>query len=751
MIPYILHAGLLLAVCLIFYKLLLQKETFYRLNRFILLAGIIIAVALPLWRIPQGWSLRSSAPEYVAVNINDIAVEIPAGQPVGPIEQVQDKAAPGQDAVKATVQPAPATPQTSLLQRFAKWMVYLYWLGVAVFGLNLLLQVVVLFYQAYTKPVMRDGRFRIVELSNDKAPCSFGNNIFINPSKYEWDTYNQILLHEKVHIRQKHSIDILLAELVLVFQWFNPFAWLYRKELEKNLEYLTDEMVLQDNTIEKSSYQLSLLKVCAPHLPLSITTNYNQSLLKKRILMMNAKKSNIHIMWKYFTLVPVLGLLVCAFNQPMASAQTAKAGSSDNNKETVAKERFNRDRSEGSWFATIKNDKVHIEFKNDDDDHNWTSSTSFLLSELSSPLPKGQKGEFSIKREAGTILFSGKFEDELGYGHYKFTPDKAYNDYIHQEGIDGVKEEDLFTFFMIDIRKNYIAMLKNNGFTRLTKNELIPLAALKVDEPYIKMWKENGYSNLTSNELVSAKSLKIDGAYVNDIRKAGYKNLSINELISFKAQGITGDYINGLRKAKPGKPSGENELPPANEIAAFKSLKIDSGYISEMAAAGYKDLPYHELTAMKSLHITPEYAKGFADIGYNDIPAQMLIAFKSQNITPEYIKSFEDAGLKHLPLSSLSSIKALNITPEYIKSFESLGYKNIPVNNIISIKSMGITPEYIKGFKDLGFSDISLNELPAIKSSGVTPEYVAKMKQKGFNSNDLRKYAQLKRDFDNGE
>jgi hypothetical protein len=194
----------------------------------------------------------------------------------------------------------------------------LYWCGVAAFGLNFLLQVIVLLRQAYKSPAIQDGQFRIVELDTDKAPCSFGNYIFINPAKYDWETYSQILLHEKIHIKQGHSFDLLLAELMLVFQWFNPFAWLYRKELENNLEFLTDSDVLNNNEVERELYQMSLLKVSVPNLSLRITTNYNQSLLKKRIVMMNAKKSNIHTTWKYFFLLPLMAFLMCAFNEPMA-------------------------------------------------------------------------------------------------------------------------------------------------------------------------------------------------------------------------------------------------------------------------------------------------------------------------------------------------------------------------------------------------------------------------------------------------
>src|SRR5262249_30325362 len=76
--------------------------------------------------------------------------------------------------------------------------------------------------------------------------------------------------------------------------------------------------------VERSAYQLSLLRVSAPHLPFSITNNYNQSLLKKRIVMMNSKRSSLQTVWKYFFLLPVFTVLVCALNKPAALAATEK-------------------------------------------------------------------------------------------------------------------------------------------------------------------------------------------------------------------------------------------------------------------------------------------------------------------------------------------------------------------------------------------------------------------------------------------
>lgn len=817
MIPYILHVALLISICLLFYKIFLQRETFYHLNRVVLLICMGLSFVLPLITIPQAWTLRD-APEQVVTQAPEVQTPGLDAQIKAQVLQQQQKAlqkkvqpvqhqtVAKQEPVK--LQPAAAVPATSIWPVVFKWMFYLYWAGVGAFGLNLLLQVVVLLFRAYTNPVILDGKFRIIEVKGDKAPCSFGNNIFINPEKYDWDTYNQILMHEKVHIQQGHSLDILLAELVLVFQWFNPFAWLYRGELENNLEFLTDEAVLGHNPVEKESYQMSLLKVSVPHLALSVTTNYNQSLLKKRIVMMNAKKSNIHTMWKYFILVPLMGGLACALNQTAFSQSKAKTKTAADHSRSIHQNWSPEDRSQGTWFATIKGDKVRIEFRSDDDDRNWSDNDSFLLSEFST-LPKDTKGDFTLKRDAGTMAFNGKFDSNQGYGHYKFTVDKAFTDYLKGEGISEIEDNDQFAFFVLNVKKGYVEMLKANGYSHISKNDLISMAALKVDEPYIKFWKEMGYNHLTMNELVSGKALGVSREYVDEIRKAGYTHLDFNQLISFKAQGIDAKYISSLKKANLNtgdtKESAENNLPRAEELSSFKAMNIDSDYIRGLKNAGYNNIPMNELTSMKAVGVTPEYIKELSDIGYKNLSANELTSFKAlgvtpsyiktindmgypnlppneiqsfkaQGITPEYVRSvaemgyknlsanelssfkalgvtgefikgFNDIGYKNIPANDLTSLKALGIKPSFVKSFEDIGYKQIPINELSSLKAMHVTPEFIKGFKDIGFSDVSLNEATSLKATGVTPEYVKEMRAKGFVSKDLNKYINLKNAF----
>lgn len=665
MIPYILYSALILSACLLFYKLLLQKETFFQLNRLVLLCCMVLAFVLPLIPVPQQLSLRKIATEKPVI--------IP--QPTLNSKSVLLKE---QSVTPTLIQ---ETNQIVHVDSVSRLLVYLYWFGVIVFALNFLMQAILLLYSAYSKSVIQDGKFRIVEITGDKAPCSFVNNIFINPEKYEWETYNQILLHEKIHIEQKHTIDLLLAEILLIFQWFNPFAWQWRKALETNLEFLTDDQMLLQDSVEKESYQFSLLKVAAPQFPLSLTTNYNQSLLKKRIIMMNSKKSNVHTTWKYFFLVPIMVLFACLFNQPAAQSQTlasvAKEAKQEHSNLQGGME------TEGNWFATIKGNTIQIQFKGAENDN---SSSTFQLNEFND-LPRDKQGTFTLTREAGTMTFIGKFEGDKGMGTYKFAASKTYAAAMSKEGINLNEDNDSMVFFMINIKQSYVQMLKKNGYNNLDKDELIPLAALDVNEAYITSIKQ-AVPDIDLDNLVPFKSLGIDKAYVEEVRKAGYKDLSPDNIIALKSQGIDGKYIKEFHSAVNSKKNNEDAEDADDDMVAFKSLNIDQSFIDSFKKIGYNDLSNDDLMALKSLNITPEYITSFKKAGYNTIKTEDVFALKSLNVTPELIVQYKELGFKDLDLSDVVGAKAVGATPSFIKSMKGKGHDFKSLDKYISLKAV---------------------------------------------------------------
>lgn len=738
MIPYIINAGLILAGCLAFYKLLLQKETFYKLNRYVLVICIVTSFSLPLLPVPQQWSFRK-VDEVPTLTV--------------PAEKQEVNTTPINTITPPLQQTANTSAEPFTFRKALTWVMYLYWFGVAVFSLSFLAQIAVLLYRAYTRPSIRDGRFRIVEVSGNKAPCSFANNIFINPEKYDWETYNQILMHEKVHIMQGHTLDIVLAEIVLVFQWFNPFAWVYRKEVENNLEFLTDNDLVQRKGLEPSSYQMSLLKVSAPHFPLSLTTNYNQSLLKKRIAMMNAKKSNVHTTWKYLFLLPLLVMFACLLNKPVAYGQREKSTRDNIVKKGNAPHVSDEDiTTEGVWFATIKNEKIYIRFKREgeEDDSRSYNGNTFALSEFTD-LPRNGSGSFSLTRDAGTMRFKGRFEGNEGMGQYQFVPNESYANFMQDQGVGKLNDHDLMVFFFVDVTKSYVGMLKDQGFRGFDKDDLIPMAALHVDDDFIRGIREAGYKDVEMQTLVSLKALGVDKNYIREIRNAGYKNIDLDKIIAFKAQGIDGDYLARLQKANADESRTNNNNNNNNrrnnnknsDEALSDKERDDANDNNKDQARGY-GMSADDIIAFKALQVDDEFINSFREVGYNNISNSDIIAMKSLNITPAYIKAVQNMGYSRVSLSNIIAFKAQNVTPEYIRSFESVGYSNIPISDIVAFKSQNVTPEFIRGFESVGFRNISLGNVSALKALNITPGYISNMREKGFNYNNIDKYIQLK-------
>src|SRR5260370_10917264 len=167
MIPYILHVALLISVCLLFYKIFLQKETFYHLNRLVLLLCLGLSFVLPLISIPQAWTLRN-APAPAVINTAPQASVLYPQIPVPIQKTVQKEVIIKQQPLKTRA--STTVHDSSFIPTAIKWLFYLYWAGVAAFGLNLLLQIVVLLFKAHSNPVILDGKFRLIEVKGDKAP-----------------------------------------------------------------------------------------------------------------------------------------------------------------------------------------------------------------------------------------------------------------------------------------------------------------------------------------------------------------------------------------------------------------------------------------------------------------------------------------------------------------------------------------------------------------------------------------------------
>ena len=298
----LLKASVYLIIFLSFYKLFLEKESFYTSNRYFLLACLILSIVLPTLVVPKLTKNQGIVDNYLTAQLEP-SIDYTSNISYDNVELNSVSDIPGniqgEELINNLDSDGIIKQENKISNAFNSpwiWIDYgimIYLFGSAVLFVLFIIQIVYIFFQVWTnEDKVKANDYTIVNLSHDTAPCSFFNYIFINPGKYDFETYNQILEHEIIHVRQRHSIDLILAELAVILLWFNPFVWIFRKEVEKNIEYQTDGLLLNNAGLEADEYQLNLIKVATYQKPLRITTNYNQSLLKKRILRMTSPKSN---------------------------------------------------------------------------------------------------------------------------------------------------------------------------------------------------------------------------------------------------------------------------------------------------------------------------------------------------------------------------------------------------------------------------------------------------------------------------
>lgn len=283
---YSLKVALCLTAFYLLYKLLLSRETFFGFNRAVLLAVMVLSLLLPL------------------VHVN---VETPAAGVSGfvVVEDIIVRAV-AEDAGRFV----PATVQAAFL---------IYILGVAFFALRWVVSLVSLYRMMRGgRVVCRSGGVRTIVVDGDVLPFSWMGNIVISSKDYAANP-QYILLHERAHVAARHSVDILLCDALIVFQWFNPSAWLLKAELQNLHEYEADRAVLSSG-VDAASYQLLLVRKAVGDRFFSIANNLNQCSLKKRITMMMKKRSNPWRRVRTLLVAPVAAVAVVAFATPKAES-----------------------------------------------------------------------------------------------------------------------------------------------------------------------------------------------------------------------------------------------------------------------------------------------------------------------------------------------------------------------------------------------------------------------------------------------
>lgn len=280
---YLLQVNVGLILFYALYKLVCTRDTFFRSRRFILIVSLVLPFILPFIDVREWLESRDRMIMLAHFDYSAVLPEIVVG--------------------------SEAAETGNRVFVLSEWIGYLYLAGVVVLLVRLAVQAFSLYRLIVRMPEKEINGVRIKCLNDPSGPFSFFGWIFMNPAAVKEDEISEILTHEMAHVKQHHSVDVLLAEMVSICCWMNPFAWLLKREVRLNLEFLADRKVMEAGFATKS-YQYHLLGLAYNH-KYGLSNNFNFSHLKQRIIMMNKKKSNAtgHIKYALFVL-PAFALLV---------------------------------------------------------------------------------------------------------------------------------------------------------------------------------------------------------------------------------------------------------------------------------------------------------------------------------------------------------------------------------------------------------------------------------------------------------
>ena len=258
------------------YYALLRRFTFYNLNRAFLIFGILFSSLYPF------------------IDLS------------GLFNRHQEKM-PQLHEVVTQIQSVKISPQP--LVNFWSIMMVVMIIGALVLAIRLIIQLWSL-YQIHSKATSaKCNDIHIKKLEGNVSPFSFWRNIYINPSLYTPSELENILKHEQIHVKELHTLDILIAELSTIFYWFNPGVWLMKRAIMENIEFITDAEILNAGA-NKKNYQYSLLTVSNLQLKSNLVNSFNFSDIKTRIKMMNKGKSRKSSILIYAFIFPVI-LVIC--------------------------------------------------------------------------------------------------------------------------------------------------------------------------------------------------------------------------------------------------------------------------------------------------------------------------------------------------------------------------------------------------------------------------------------------------------
>lgn len=318
---YLIKSSISLLVLYFGYYFLFRKEKFFWFNRFYLLAAIFISLALPMVQIEISFTENNKLPGSIIFFSEKISS-------IGSTFQNSNSQITSQN--------------TSFSIDFKNPINILligYGAGTIILLIRFLINLLRIIRNISIHKVIKRLNYSLVLVDKNIIPYSFFKYIFINKNDYQTQNIEfQLIEHEKAHVKQKHSIDIIILEILQIIFWFNPVIIFYKRSLKMVHEYLADNSAL-DTYPDIASYQKKLLGLVCWNNSINLTsTFFSSKIIKKRLAMMNKKRSTNFSWYKFLFLIPVLILLIGGINFTATSQNNHKSNLSISPEERFTKE-----------------------------------------------------------------------------------------------------------------------------------------------------------------------------------------------------------------------------------------------------------------------------------------------------------------------------------------------------------------------------------------------------------------------------
>ncbi|MBL7966694.1 MAG: M56 family metallopeptidase [Prolixibacteraceae bacterium] len=308
-INYLVESGISLSLFAVVYFLFLRRETFFHVNRWFLLVAIGFSSILPMVHIPVLAAQPVILPEVTVTPYVNLLGAV-------------------------TVYSAAISHSAEEFVLTYSALGYLYLAGVVFFAALFLLRISQIIRLIMHNQILADGNTRLVILEKEVTPFSFLNYIFVSKNLRNSEGWEKMIEHEKQHIHQGHTIDVLILEVLAVFQWFNPFFWMFRRALRENHEFLADQAVISHGTAPARYKQILLNQYVGEQIV--IANNFNYSLIKTRIRMISKIKSKKITQIKFLVGVLLAACLVVVFACEQKDSEKTKLSNSGNSVTLVA-------------------------------------------------------------------------------------------------------------------------------------------------------------------------------------------------------------------------------------------------------------------------------------------------------------------------------------------------------------------------------------------------------------------------------